>query len=107
MKLAFTTLACPDWTFEQCIEATQRYGYDGLELRLLDGEIVTSELSSEQRWRVRALTTRAGVPVIGLDTSVRVAQIDLKSWDEQIREGWALLELAHDLEGFCCKNLGG
>ena len=98
MKLAFTTLACPDWSLEQCIEAAQRYGYDGLELRLLDGEIITSELSREQQSRVRALTRRAGLPVAGLDTSVRVAQIELNSRDQQIREGRALLELAHDLE---------
>ena len=37
MKLAFTTLACPDWTLEQAVDAAQRYGYAGIELRLLDG----------------------------------------------------------------------
>jgi sugar phosphate isomerase/epimerase len=98
MKLAFTTLACPNWTFEQCIEAAQRYGYEGLELRLLDGEIIDGKLPSKQRRRVRACATQAGLPIIGLDTSVCVAQIEAQSSAEQVREGVTLLELAHDLE---------
>jgi sugar phosphate isomerase/epimerase len=98
MKLAFTTLACPAWSFEQCVEAAQRCGYDGLELRLLDGEIISGALNILQRQRVRACAARASVPLIGLDTSVRVAQIDAESRAEQVREAWALLELAHDLE---------
>lgn len=98
MKLAFTTLACPDWTLEQCIEAAQRYGYEGLELRLLDGEVISSNLNSEQRQRIRIGASRAGIPIIGLDTSVRIAQPHTQSRTEQIREGIALLELAHDLE---------
>ncbi len=98
MKLAFTTLACPDWTVEQCVEAAQRYGYDGVELRLLDGEIVTSALNREQRQRVCTLAAQARLSIIGLDTSLRVAQPDANSRAGQIREGLALLELAHDLE---------
>lgn len=98
MKLAFSTLACPDWTFEQGIEAAQRYGYAGLELRLLDGEIISSALTREQRQRVRALAQQANLPIIGLDTSLRVAQTDADMRAQQIREGVALLELAHDLE---------
>jgi len=35
-KLAFTTLACPDWSVPQVIDAARRYGYDGVELRLVD-----------------------------------------------------------------------
>lgn len=97
MKLAYTTLACPGWTFEQCIDAAQRYGYAGLELRLLDGEVITSALTSEQRRRVRAGAAQAGLSIVGLDTSLRVAQTDAQSRAEQVREGLALLALARDL----------
>ena len=98
MKLAYSTLACPDWTFEQCVEAAQRAGYEGLELRLLDGEIITSSLTREQRQRISTLAARAHLSIIGLDTSLRVAQTDATSRSEQIGEGLALLELARDLE---------
>ncbi len=33
MKLAFSTLGCPDWTLEQCVAAAGAYGYAGIELR--------------------------------------------------------------------------
>lgn len=33
MKLAFSTLGCPEWTVEQIIETGKKYGYQGIELR--------------------------------------------------------------------------
>jgi sugar phosphate isomerase/epimerase len=38
MKLAFTTLACPGWSLDQAVAAARQYGYEGLELRLIDGD---------------------------------------------------------------------
>ncbi len=37
-KIAFSTLACPDWDFEQIVTAGMRYGYDGVEIRQVGGE---------------------------------------------------------------------
>ena len=107
MKLAYSTLACPNWTFEQCIDAAQRCGYGGLELRLLDGEIISGALDGAQRQRIRASAARAGLPIIGLDTSVRIAQPDVQSRADQIQEGRALLQLAHDLEAPFIRVFGG
>jgi sugar phosphate isomerase/epimerase len=107
MKLAYSTLACPTWTFEQCVEAALAYGYEGLELRLLDGEIISSALDRAQRQRIRAASARAGLPIIGLDTSVRLAQTEAQNRAEQIQEGLALLELAHDLEAPFIRVFGG
>ncbi len=36
--LAFTTLACPDWSWEQTVQKAVEYGYQGLELRGVEGE---------------------------------------------------------------------
>ncbi len=79
-------------------ESAKAFGYEGVELRLLDGKIIGGNLPAEQRRRVRTQTRQANMPVIGLDTSVRVAQPDPDSRAEQLREGLALLELAHELE---------
>src|SRR4051812_2286627 len=49
MKLAFTTLACPGWSLEQAVAAARQYGYEGIELRLLDGELVRSDLDIDTR----------------------------------------------------------
>ena len=44
MRLCYSNLACPDWSFEQTVEAVGTYGFDGLEIRLFDGEVVTPAL---------------------------------------------------------------
>ena len=36
MKLSFTTLGCPDWSFAKILEEAQRIGYEGVEIRGID-----------------------------------------------------------------------
>lgn len=33
MKLAFSTLGCPEWSVEQILDTAEKYGYQGVELR--------------------------------------------------------------------------
>ncbi len=93
MRLAFSTLACPDWTLEQAVDAAKRYGYEGLELRLLDGQLVTPALSSEQRTRVRRVCSDAELALCCVDTSYKVADPAAA-----IEEAYGNLELAAALE---------
>jgi sugar phosphate isomerase/epimerase len=39
MKIAFQTLACPNWDWDKTIEEAARMGYDGIELRGVEGEM--------------------------------------------------------------------
>lgn len=65
MRIAFSSLACPGWTVEQIAEAATRYGYDAVEWRLADGELLGPR-TSEGVWE-RIAT--CGVPALCLDTS--------------------------------------
>ena len=38
IRLAFSTLGCPSWTLAQVTDAASRLGYDGVELRFLEGD---------------------------------------------------------------------
>jgi glucosamine-6-phosphate deaminase len=38
VKLSFSTLGCPDWSLPAVIDAAGRFGYDGIELRFLEGD---------------------------------------------------------------------
>jgi sugar phosphate isomerase/epimerase len=72
---------------EQVAERTREYGYDGVELRLLDGELFGPDLDAAERRRVREVFSGAGLPLATLDTSVRIAADDapaedLKGWIE-------------------------
>jgi sugar phosphate isomerase/epimerase len=107
MKLAFTTLACPGWTLEQALDAAQRYGYEGIELRLLDGELLTPDLGADQRMRVLGACRSAGLPICCLDTSVRLAQPVRADRAAQVHDGIAFLELAAMWGAPCIRVFGG
>jgi len=38
VRLSFSTLGCPDWSLPAVIDAAGRLGYDGVELRFLEGD---------------------------------------------------------------------
>jgi len=76
MKYAFSTLAAPEWTLEQAVERGRTMGYDGVELRLIDGELIPPDFSAAAIHRVRKATVDAGFPVLAVDTSVRVTEPD-------------------------------
>jgi sugar phosphate isomerase/epimerase len=75
VKLAFSNLAAPDWSFERTLAAVHEYGYDGLELRLLDGEpIDATSVKLNMRRSVGKALKDAAVPLASFDTSVVLAE---------------------------------
>jgi sugar phosphate isomerase/epimerase len=70
MKLSYSNLACPEWQFERSVEAVATYGFDGLEVRLFDGAVVTPAISSQSRRRAEAALRHSGTKVAALDTSL-------------------------------------
>ena len=45
MKLSFTTLGCPKWSWKQIVENAAAYGYKGIELRGVEGELYLPKVS--------------------------------------------------------------
>jgi sugar phosphate isomerase/epimerase len=103
-RLAFSTLACPAWSLERAAEAAVEHGYHGLELRLIDGEMIAPDLGREQRRRVRDLLAGAGLPIVAVDTSVRLAGADPAGAAADLR---AYLELAAEWESPFIRVFGG
>jgi sugar phosphate isomerase/epimerase len=58
MKLAFSTLGCPDWGLERIAQAAHSYGYGAIELRAVGGdldllrrpEFQTGTVETTRRW---------------------------------------------------------
>ncbi|MBX3081570.1 MAG: sugar phosphate isomerase/epimerase [Anaerolineae bacterium] len=99
MKLAFTTLACPNWSLQQVIDAAQHNGYAGLEFRLYNGEVITpTTLDPSARALIKSSCRAAGLQIPCLDTSVRVATPDAEQRAAHLRDGLAMLEIAADWE---------
>ncbi len=73
MRFAYSTLACPGRRLEETLELGAGAGYEGVELRLIDGELVDPGMSARDRRRVAAACAGAGLPVAAVDSSIRIA----------------------------------
>ncbi|HZQ97641.1 MAG TPA: sugar phosphate isomerase/epimerase family protein [Chloroflexota bacterium] len=104
-KLAFSTLGCPNWTIEQVGEAGRRYGYDGVELRLLDGELLPPEVDAAGRARIKKALN--GLAVCCVDTSARFAFRDPDERARNRRMAEQYLALASELEAPMIRVFGG
>src|SRR5258708_21765498 len=76
MKLAFSTLGCPDWNIETVAEAVVRYGYDAVEWRVVDGSILSPGTPEHTLHRLVTLTREYHLSVAALDTSCPFLQVD-------------------------------
>lgn len=75
MKIAFSTLGCPEWTLDEIIAAAKRDQYDGIEFRGLLAEIDlvnVPEFSPAGIGETRAKLEDAGLGVSCLSSSVTV-----------------------------------
>lgn len=75
MKIAFSTLGCPEWSFDQVLAAAEQYGYDGIEFRGLHGEMNLEdvpEFSPAQIAETRTRLENAGLAAVCLSSSVQV-----------------------------------
>ncbi|MFZ0215160.1 MAG: sugar phosphate isomerase/epimerase family protein [Candidatus Dormiibacterota bacterium] len=101
IRLAFSTLGCPDWPLERVAEAAREYGYQGVELRLVDGELLTARPSAAERHRLR--TVLGEVAVAAIDTSLRMAQA-AEGWEDDLL---GYCELARELGSDVVRVFGG
>ena len=97
MKISFSTLGCPEWTLSQALEIGGRAGYDGVELRFLEGEASLWKLPSFQGVRLqetRRQIADSGLAVCCVDTSCRFDSPQKSEREGWIDEGARMAELA-------------
>ena len=97
MKISFSTLACPDWAMPQIIATAASLGYDGIELRFVQGEDSLWKLPAFQGKELRS-TSRAlgdcGLTISCLDTSCRFHSPDASERQHWLDEGERMADLA-------------
>ncbi|WP_248930000.1 sugar phosphate isomerase/epimerase family protein [Paenibacillus hamazuiensis] len=74
MKLAFTTLGCPDWNLDTIIAKAKEFGYDGIDFRGLQGEL---ELYRLQEFSAEAEKTRERIAAAGLEVTCFSSSVKL------------------------------
>ncbi len=103
-RVAYSTLACPTWSLDRAVRAVAEYGYEGLEVRFLDGATVSPTLSTADRQRVRQTFENASVPLVGLDSDVRVADPNPAV---PLEMGRRMLDVAADIGAPLLRVYGG
>jgi sugar phosphate isomerase/epimerase len=100
MKISFSTLACPDWSMPQIMEIAAHAGYDGIELRFVEGEDSLWKLAAFSGTQIaatkRALTDH-GLTIPCVDTSCRFHSPDAREREAAIVEGERMSDLAAEL----------
>src|SRR5437870_2304096 len=97
MKIAFTTLACPEWSFEKITDTAHALGYQGIEIRVLNGSIDilnSPELSSAASESTLARLRENSLVISGLGSSVRFIHADAAKFDTNVHDGKAFIDRA-------------
>lgn len=97
MRLSFSSLACPDATFSQIVAMAAAFGYDGIELRFVQGEDALWKLpdfQGEKLAAARRSLADAGLVISCLDTSCRFHFPDATERNRWLEEGRRMADLA-------------
>ena len=100
MKLAFSTLGCPDWELSTIIGAARKFGYEGIELRAVAGSL---DLLSRPEFTAQLADTKAyledeEVEICCVDTSCTFHSPDASERARQVEIAMAHAELAVKLD---------
>lgn len=105
--LVYSTLGCPDWSLERAVEQAVADGYAGMEVRVLDGQIIPSDMPASRRAEIRSLMQANGLVIAGIGASTRFSSPDPDERRKNQEELRRYLELANDLESPMVRTFGG
>jgi len=97
IKLAFSTLGCPNWQLSQIVENAERLGYDGVELRAVGGTLdllSRPEFTSRNVSASREQFADRNLEVCCVDTSCNFHSTDRKERSSQVDLALKHAELA-------------
>jgi sugar phosphate isomerase/epimerase len=100
-RIAFSTLAFPDASLATATSLGRSWGYTGVELRLIDGDLIDPAMPATDRAAVKHTAAAAGLPIVAVDSSVRL------TGQESGAELRKFLELASDWESPLVRVFGG
>jgi sugar phosphate isomerase/epimerase len=105
MKLAFSTLGCPNWDEKQILGAAREHGYQGVELRFFRGSLDLPKVLAELPGGARGFAHQfgaAGVEICCLDSSVVLSKAEA-----DVSEGERMIGLATELGAPYVRVFGG
>jgi sugar phosphate isomerase/epimerase len=107
MKLAFSTLGCPKWPVEEAVQAAVRFGYEAIEWRLADGELLNPGTPPTVKTRIVNATRQAGLKIACLDTSCQFVQATSEKREGLVQEAMQMVDMAAELGAPLLRVFGG
>ena len=98
--LSFSTLGCPDWTFQKIVDFSVQHGYSGIEVRGLQRQMDLSkctEFSTGHRQATLALMKEKGLQFVNLGSSATLHFAEGAERQKNIDEGKRFIDLAHEI----------
>jgi sugar phosphate isomerase/epimerase len=99
-RISFSTLACPDWPWEAIARRAAEYGYNGVEVRLIEREtdlLKRREFAEDTIAANLDLLESGGLAVCGLASSVRFDYLEREEREAQMAIGKLYIDLANRL----------
>lgn len=110
MKLSFSTLGCPGWPLGEVIDGAVRYGFSGVEIRGIGGELDIrnlAEFSVQQIAQSRRLFEDAGVEIVSVDSSASFSHREPDKLHASVEEARDYIVLASELGAPMVRVFGG
>lgn len=100
-KLSFSTLGCPDWSFDTILSFAKEHGYSGIEWRGIQRQMDLTTCKEFKDAQARDLSKKKmmdhGLQFVNLGSSSTLHFLPGKERDKQLDEGKRYIELAHQL----------
>lgn len=99
--LAFSTIGCPDWNFQQIVDFAASHGYSGLEVRGIKRQMDLTkcdEFSSPEKIKATlSLMREKGLKFINLGSSAKMHFPDGAEREKNLAEAKAFIDLAQKI----------
>lgn len=99
--LSFSTLGCPDWTFQQITSFAVQHGYKGIEVRGIQRQMDLTkcpEFSTEEnRKATLALMKEKGLQFVGLGSSANLHFAEGAEREKNLAEARSFIDLAQQI----------
>jgi len=100
--LSFSTLGCPDWTFDQITRFAVQHGYKGLEIRGLQRQMDLPQCpefsTAEARRSTKKLMKQNGLTFVGLGSSANLHHPEGEEREKNLAEARRFIDLAGQMD---------
>ena len=104
MPIAFSTLACPQWSLAQAMQFAKAQSYQGIEIRGYKGSVLPAEISDQEVADIVYAQESTGITVVALGSSVRLVNPGL---DQELSTARKFIKLAKRVGARFVRVYGG